>query len=66
MKNNYESKNPVLENTQILSLKVISLDTDGFATAIILEKQFNSKSVIIPFSRKNIKFNIRKETEKQF
>ena len=58
MKNYYESENPVLENTQILSLKVISLDTDGFATAIILEKQFNSKSVIIPFSRKNIKFNI--------
>ena len=61
MKNNCESKNPVLDDAQILSLKVISLDADGFATAIILEKQFNSKSVIIPFSRKNIKFRFYKK-----
>ena len=65
MKNNYHSKIEEL-SSPILSLKITSVDDDGFATATILDSKYDFRKVEIPFNNENIKFNIQDHLLVQF
>ena len=65
MKNNYHSKIEEL-SSPILSLKITSVDEDGFATATILDSKYDFRKVEIPFNNENIKFNIQDHLLVQF
>ena len=45
-------------NKEILSLKVITLDDDGYAVGKISESNHPSKKIQIPFNKKNISFRV--------
>ena len=65
MKNNNHSK--IEETTSpILSLKITSIDDDGFANANILDSHYDFRQVEIPFKNENIKFNIQDHLLVQF
>ena len=60
MRNNNHSK--IKEITSpILSLKITSIDDDGFANANILDSHYDFRQVEIPFKNENIKFNYVKQ-----
>ena len=65
MRNNNHSK--IKEITSpILSLKITSIDDDGFANANILDSHYDFRQVEIPFKNENIKFNIQDHLLVQF
>ena len=65
MRNNNHSK--IKEITSpILSLKITSIDDDGFANAIILDSHYDFRQVEIPFKNENIKFNTQDHLLVQF
>ena len=47
-----------LTNKEILSLKVITLDYDGYAVGKISESNHPSKTIQIPFNKNNISFKV--------
>ena len=47
-----------LTNKEILSVKVITLDDDGFAVGKISESNHPSKKIQIPFNKNNISFSV--------
>ena len=65
MKNNYHSKIEEL-SSPILSLKITSVDNDGYATATILDSNYDFRKVEIPFNNENIKFNLQDHLLVQF
>ena len=65
MKSNSQSKIEEI-TSPILSLKITSVDNDGFATANILDSKYDFRKVEIPFNSENIKFNIQDHLLVQF
>ena len=47
-----------LTNKEILSLKVITLDDDGYAVGKISDSNHPSKKIQIPFDKNNISFGV--------
>ena len=65
MKNNNHSKIEEI-TSPILSLKITSIDDDGFANGNILDSHYDFRQVEIPFKNENIKFNIQDHLLVQF
>jgi ribonuclease R len=65
MKNNNHRKAEEI-TSPILSLKITSVDGDGFATGNILDSKYDFRKVEIPFSIEHIKFDIQDHLLVQF
>ena len=57
MKKKHDNKVDDKISSSILSLEIISIDNDGYASARILDDQYTKEIIQIPYNNENIKFN---------